>query len=355
MIAKESSKHPISKEGLIKYDKCQMKLNLILTVIFGILTVFSWILVLGESNVLEDATDFAYVVIFFFYVCSGPAFIYTIYQLLSGMSYMYRLKKHGYEVPKDKRQYDSSLEKLPHQQIADDVATKVKGRNKSSFSLGIVSLGALVILWVCNILYVVEWSFFYEEIGFMIGFMSVIDIALLVYCVMFFRQANEARYKDDVEIDKSRKNRIPPVEGVLTIFILLSFSVFAKYEAHTLTDYLFKSRVSTDMVLVQSMEQAFDSTYESLEEMDGNVTEMLSANGLMDGVDITTWGVPSNTFQSEVASMLGVSDFLELKDDFYTVEGEAIVYVKWENERFVIELPNQVEKAKNSDDWMWIK
>lgn len=352
-MAKGCEKNSLPKEALIKYDKRQMKWNLALTAVSAMLTAVSWLLVCSDLDVLDQASDVMLVVFLFFYVCSGPVFVYAIYQLLSGMGYMKRLKKHGYEVPEDKRKYDFMLEKLPRQQIKADAVTKGNRRNKSSFSLGMVALIAVVVLWICNILYVIEWYFL--EIGFMIGLMSVIDIALIVYCVVFFRQANEARYKDDVEIDNSRKNRMPLIEGVLTISILLSLSVFVKYEAHTLADYIFKSRVSTDMAWVQSIEQAFDSAYACLEEVDGDVTEILSANGLTDGVDITTWSVPSNDFQSEVASMLGVSDFSQLKDDFHTVEGEAIVYVKWENERFVVELPNQVEKAKNPDAWMWIE
>ena len=53
--------------------------------------------------------------------------------------------------------------------------------------------------------------------------------------------------------------------------------------------------------------------------------------------------------------MIGISDFSELRDEFHTVDGDAIVFVRFENGEFIVELQNQVEKAKNPDEWMIIE
>lgn len=361
MIAKGCEKNQLLKANWIKYDQRQIKILRIMTVLFGILTVLSWIFMFADFDAFDKSADLigvldiVYVVIFCSSVISGPVFLCSLYQLLSGMSYMRRLQQHGYELPEDKRQYDYILEKLPKQQSTADVVTKVESRNKHSFMLGVLSLLLLIIFGVCNVLYLVEWSFYHEEIGFMICMIFVVDIVLLVYSVLFFRQTNEVRYKDDVEIDSNRKNRMPLVEGVLTIMILLCLSVFMKYEAYSLTDYIFKSHVSADQTTVQNIERAFESTYIVAEQLDENAMEYISKYNLQEGIDITTWNVPQDAFQSEVASVIGISDFSELRDEFHTVDGDAIVFVRFENGEFIVELQNQVEKAKNPDEWMIIE
>ncbi len=361
MIAKGCEKYQLSKANWIKYDQRQIKILRIMTVLFGILTVLSWICMFGDFDAFDKSADLigvldvVYVVIFCSSVISGPVFLCSLYQLLSGMSYMRRLQQHGYELPEDKKQYDYILEKLPKQQSTADIAANAEQRNKSSFLLGVLSLLILIVLSVCSVIYLVEWSFYHEEIGFMICMIFVVDLVLLVYGVLFFRQANEVRYKDDVEIDSNRKNRMPLVEGVLTILILLCLSAFMKYEAHSLTNYIFKSHVSVDMVTMQNIERAFKSAYVVVEQLDGDTIECISKHNLQEGIDITTWNIPQDAFQSEVASMIGISDFSELRDAFHTVDGDAIVFVRFENGQFIVELQNQVEKAKNPDEWMIIK
>ena len=361
IITKGCEKHQLSKVNWIKYDQRQIKILRIMTVLFGILTVLSGILMFGDFDVFEKSADLigvldvVYVVMFCSGLISGPVFLCSLYQLLSGISYMRRLQQHGYEVPEDKRQYDYILEKLPIQQLTADVVSSAETRNKSSVILGVLSLVSLIILGISNVLYLVEWSFYHEEIIFMICMIFVIDIVLLVYCVLFFRQTNEVRYKDDVEIDTNRENRMPLVEGVLTIMILICLSVFMKYEAHSLTDYIFKSHVSADQTSLQNIKRAFESTYIVAEQLDENAMEYISKYNLQEGIDITTWNVPQDAFQSEVASVIGISDFSELRDEFHTVDGDAIVFVRFENGEFIVELQNQVEKAKNPDEWMIIK
>lgn len=361
IITKGCEKHQLSKVNWIKYDQRQIKILRIMTVLFGILTVLSGILMFGDFDVFEKSADLigvldvVYVVMFCSGLISGPVFLCSLYQLLSGISYMRRLQQHGYEVPEDKRQYDYILEKLPIQQLTADAVSNAETRNKSSVILGVLSLVSLIILGISNVLYLVEWSFYHEEIIFMICMIFVIDIVLLVYCVLFFRQTNEVRYKNDVEIDSSRKNRMPFVEGVLTILILICLSVFMKYEAHSLTDYIFKSHVSADMTTLQNVDRAFVNAYVTMEQLDGDAMKYISENDLENGADITTWCAPQNAFQSEVANLLGISDFSELRDDFHTVNGDAIVFVTFEEGEFVVELQNQVDKAKNPDEWMIIE
>ena len=327
----------------IKFDKRQCRQSAICTIVFLILAVFSYVIVYLEF--VDMFPDWLMVLFLFVYVCSGPALLYSVYQLFCAMSYLKRLRKHGYEVPENKKDYDRLLERLPRQEQNNGMED-VQDRNKASFILGICCLIALLLLLGVNIWYITEWYFLnVGELVFLIGLMSVVDIALFIYGIIFFRQTNEKRYKDDVEIDNARKNRMPVPEGILTILILLGISILVKYTAHSMTDYVFKSRISADMETVQNIHQSLTSAYEMMQEKDMYNEWEATKNELVQGVDITTWGVPKDEFQTEVANMLGISDFTELQEEFNTADGAAVVYVKLVEETLVVELKNPVTKV----------
>lgn len=340
--------HHLSKAHLIRYDKRQCRQSFIFTIVFLILTVFSCVMV--HFDYVSDSEDLLMIIIFFVYLCSGPALFYSIYQLLSGISYIKRLKKHGYQVPENKKDYDSLLELLPHQvQEAVDEDTK-EMCNKASLVLGISSLGGLLVLLGIDVWFVVEWySFYKSEIATMIGLISVIDVVLLIYCIFFFRQRNEKQYKDDVEMDENRKNRMPLVEGILTILILLVLSGAVKNTAHSMTNYLFGTRVSTDIETVQNVRQSLVTAYVLMEVQRKDASWEERKNELMQGVDITTWGVPEDEFQREVANILGISDFTQLKEDFRTSDGDAVVYVQIVENVLKVELKNPIRKVDELD------
>lgn len=340
-------KHHLSKAHLIRYDKHQRKQSLVCVIVFFALAFFSTIMVhFGDAI---ESSELLMIIVLLVYMCSGPALLYSIYQLLSGISYLKRLKKHGYEVPEDKKDYDSLLELLPHQEQEVDEDAK-KMCNKTSLALGICSLITLLVLFGIDVWFVAEWySYYKSEVVSIIGLISIIDVVLLVYCIIFFRQRNEKRYKDDVEIDENRKNRMPLVEGVLTIFILLVLSGFVKHTAHSMTNYLFRSRVSADIATIQNIQQSLVTTYVLTEAKGKDASWEERKNELVQGVDITTWGVPEDEFQREIASMLGISDFTQLRDDFYTADGEAIVYVQIIEHKLKVELKNPIEKVEELD------
>lgn len=348
MRATGEQKHHLSKAHLIRYDKRQYRQSVICTIVFLILTVFSCVMV--HFNVIPEASDALMIIIFVLYLCSGPALFYSVYQLLSGFCYLKRLQKHGYEVPENKKDYDSLLDLLPHQAHEDvDEATKQKC-NKTSLVLGICSLGALFVLVGIDIWFVGEWHSFYQnELAFIIGLISIIDVVLLIYCIIFFLQRNEMRYKDDVELDEHRKNRMPLVEGVLTILILFVFSGVMKDTAHNMSDYVFRSQVSADIATVQNIQRSLVTTYIMLEGQEKNAVWEERKNELITGIDITTWGVPEDEFQIEVANVLGISDFSQLRDDFHTSDGEAVVYAQIIENKLKVELKNPIDKMQELD------
>lgn len=142
-------KHHLSKAHLIRYDKRQCRQSVICAIVFLILTVVVCLMV--YVDVIPIFSDVLMVIVFVLYFCSGPALFYSVYQLISGFSYLRRLQKHGYEIPENKKDYDSLLELLPHQ--ADETMGQgaKEPRNKESLALGICALCALFLLFGIDI------------------------------------------------------------------------------------------------------------------------------------------------------------------------------------------------------------
>lgn len=61
---------------------------------------------------------------------------------------------------------------------------------------------------------------------------------------------------------------------------------------------------------------------------------------LENGVDITSWGIPWGDLQEKVAAMLDITDFGQLKEAFHSTDGPAVVYVRLEGEKVIVELQN---------------
>lgn len=327
------------KVNKIKYDKRQVKQSMICTIVFFSLTVGSNVIMF--LNLLDGASDLIMLIFTFIYMCSGPAFFYSGYQLFSAVCYMKRLAKHGYEIPENKKDYEGLLANLPHQESF----IPKESYSRSSLVMGILSIGCLVITTLLNVRYVLEWNFMYKEpIAFMVGLQSIFDCLLLVHGVLFFRQVNVGKYKDDVECDNTRKNRTSLPDGILIIAVLLVFSLFAKWTAYSMTDYIFKTRISNDIATAQSVRNALRTVYTEIDSNDSEWKE--TEQSLLHGVDITTWGTPSDSFQKEMAMVLEISDFSELKDDFYVTDGNAVVYVQLKDGDFFVQILNLNKKVE---------
>lgn len=100
-------KSDFAKEGIIRYDQCQQKQSVLCSIVFFVLIVFSCVILYGDYS--DTFSDWSMMVLFFVNMCSGPAFIYSVYQLFASVCYIKQLEKQGYEIPKDKKDYNGLL------------------------------------------------------------------------------------------------------------------------------------------------------------------------------------------------------------------------------------------------------
>lgn len=266
----------------------------------------------------------------------GVLLIWFLYLLLAGVFYLKRLDKYDYEVPEDKRAYECMLEQMPRYGMRRN--TMEYSPTSKCLALFCVLMGVVMIGCSCYFLY--KWDFMGDDTVVLFVLLLIAD-ALWILPTLFFRnQMNTQKFKDDVEIDAVRKNRMNGFSGAVAIAVLVGACLFVKYMAHGMSEYVFKTRMSEDQKLIGYICEAFEvfSLDPAVLANDENWEDI--KRSMEAGVNITDWGTPEGEFQEGVANCLGISDFTKLKDAFYSADGPAIVYVKLEGDEFTVQLLN---------------
>lgn len=321
----------------IKYDKRSVKAWSIAVVVTGVVFGVS-IFLMGTSVGFWGNSKFGKTVVVMAVaglLMGGVLLIWFIYHLLAGVFYLKRLEKYDYEIPEDKRAYECMLEQVPRYGMQRNTMTY----SPTSKCLALLCVLMAVVMIGCSCYFLYKWNFMGDTVVLFV--LLLIADALWILPALFFRiQMNTQKFKDDVEIDAVRKNRMNGFSGVVAIAVLVGACLFVKYMAHSMCEYVFKTRMSEDQKQIGyifdaledfSMDPAVLANDESWEDIKRSMEA---------GVDITDWGTPEGEFQEGVASCLGISDFSELKDAFYSADGPAIVYVKLEGETFTVQLLN---------------
>ncbi len=322
----------------IKYDKRSVKVWSIAVAVTGIVFCVSFFLMyigiefqgnstLGRVTIIMAMSSL---------LMGGVFLIWFVYRLLAGVFYLKRLEKYDYEVPEDKRAYECMLEQVPRYSMERNTMAY----SPTSKCLAIVCVLMAVVMIGCSCYFLYKWDFMGEETVVLFVLLLIAD-AFWIFPVLFFRnQMNTQKFKDDVEIDAVRKNRMNGFSGVVAIAVLVGACLFLKGMAHSMSEYVFKTRMSEDQKLIGYICDAFEvfSMDPAVLANDENWEDI--KRSMEAGVDITDWGTPEGEFQEGVASCLGISDFSDLKDAFYSADGPAVVYVKLEGKTFTVQLMN---------------
>lgn len=169
----------------------------------------------------------------------------------------------------------------------------------------------------------------------------IADAFWLIPIFILKKEMNLQKYKDDVEIDITRKTRKNVVSGVLLLILLTLMASYVKATAHSMTKYIYVSRMETDKDRLYKIHDALEITSYEMKLYYGDDVDWLKAvESMRAGVDIITWGIPQGWFQETVAKILGRKDFGSLKEEFSSAKKPAVVYVKLENDDIIVELQN---------------
>lgn len=326
----------------IKYDKREFGIYMVLTSVMGIIFAISLVLMStdsifkGNSRFDEKLLIAAVCGLFM----GGALFLLFGYHLLAAVFYFKRLEKYGYQVPEKKKTYEYVLERLPRSTVSEEREVVQPICSKTSKSLMYICILVCLAMFGWNFYYLYKWFFMGDDTLFMFGLLLIGDAFWLIPILMFRGEMNTQKFKDDVEIDATRKVRMNMLSGIVVIAILVCVALFVKDTAYNMSAYVFNSQISEDEKKIREIRDVLEVVYidpsviandESLEEI---------KRSLENGVDITNWGTPEGEFQENVAMLLEITDYSQLKYAFRVTDVPAIVYVKLEGEQFTVQLLN---------------
>ena len=148
----------ISEMDIIKYDIKDKKLYFISSVVSTAVFVI-WIFLLWFGTGVLARIRIPYTLEFIIWVGFWPDCILTIVlwmKFLDVVFYLRRLKRAGYEIPKDKRVYYQNLKLLPRMENAGHVSP---GNNYGSIILTVVAGMIVAGLTAYDIWFFVQYSF----------------------------------------------------------------------------------------------------------------------------------------------------------------------------------------------------
>ena len=249
-LAEYKRKYKTDTVTYIKYDIPSVKRYRLAMVFSAVFTVLGIAMICSDGSIVSDVDLGLFVILFFVGLYVGmPLFIYFLYHTLSGMAYLKRLEKHGYEIPRDRCIYDNMLEHLPKvDSLEQEEHKKQFLGSKTSKMLLIVSICVAVFMLGCTIYCISKWYYIGEDAMALFVLQLIEDAFWMWPICVFYKQMDMQKYKDDVELDGNRKNRFDIVNGLGIILILGLIALGIKCSAHSMTAYINSSRRETDVM-----------------------------------------------------------------------------------------------------------
>ncbi len=254
----------------IKYDKKDKKIYFILSVVTTItLAVCLIVLMLDKDVEVLSAALYASLIIvasFFLPVISSAMWV----MFFDSYMYLKRLNKHGFVIPNNKKDYDSDLDKLAGEEeneygkrsiefINDEDERKSLEDKKYiesneskvlAFASWFITLG----MAGYTVFYFIRFSHMLENVG-ALGIISIlITICWFIFGFNYFKQRDAKKYRDDVDYKSPLKVRKHLVEGLATIVILLSITVFGAANIYTMSKYVERSKENPEEIACVSVD-----------------------------------------------------------------------------------------------------
>lgn len=219
----------------IKYDVKDKKIFKICAIVC---TIFFLSTVIFTCTSLADELDsilFAYVIIMG--TTMSPILALAFWVLFfDSATYLNRLKKYGYIVPKNKKDYDRKLDNLVSGEISS-----FEEPSKESTALAIISLIVAVGMLINAVVFFVRFSAIMENVSFVGVVLVIMAIAWIVIAIIFWKQRDRKNYRDDIEPVATIKVRKHIVEGLVIVIILTFLSCMGASVIYNMAKYVEKS------------------------------------------------------------------------------------------------------------------
>ncbi len=223
----------------IKYDRLSAKILKWTGIFCAVLFVLGGVMLLGEI----DGTELLMLVCLYM---GGGVGIVSALAFIGSIFYFKRLEKYGYEIPYKRSEYARLLRNVPRNPAAKQEEQKSLCSKESKILAGI----SLILFVVCvgmDIHYYITWSFMGENCSTLFVLTLLFYCIWLIFALVMYKQSNPLKYRDDVETDMTRKERLSIEQGLLTCLIFFSLCLFANETVHSMTDYMYRSMLEEGM------------------------------------------------------------------------------------------------------------
>ena len=221
----------------IKYDKQFQKACRILMLVTGsILILFFFLLFFGGDKAVDLNAWMSILCLAASYM-AVPLFPFSVILYVDATFYFRRLQKNHFSVPEKKKDYDNDLSRLPRTKVVE---------NRYAHDSQVAAVLALVVYAVfllCDILYLAKWLDYGEsDATALFVILMFLHLYFPIQAFLFFRQKNMQKYVDEVDIRDGRKVRTSLMGAIVTLIFVSFIAAFSVMTAHSMTDYVYKSR-----------------------------------------------------------------------------------------------------------------
>ncbi len=226
----------------IKYDKREQKV----LVVSAIICTISWIIcvIAMESREFMDGLQSPILITIVFAGCYFSPLVAIVcwIKYMECFLYFKRLRKYGYEIPDKKEKYSYDLKYLPR------VKAYVCATEKVSVE-SVVLAGINAYIGMCTVAsgvyYVLKYSFLDDMAWFIFGIICAMSFGWFITGIVFWRQRNRLKYRDDVESDCTRKVRKHMSEQIIPMLIGIAITVVVIVMLGQLAEVIYRSRIAS--------------------------------------------------------------------------------------------------------------
>jgi len=134
------------------------------------------------------------------------------------------------------------------------------------------------------------------------------------------------------------------------IVVIAGFCIMVKTQAHNLDMYILEKSISNDYNYLAGSVGYMNDIFEEWDYDKADVSSKKTYDALCKGVMITNWEEPENKLQQLMANQLHIGSFEQLRYHFYTVKGQAEVYLVIKDGRATMRLVNPTPLV--TETWM---
>lgn len=169
-----------------------------------------------------------------------PLFLIFLYNYCNTAVYLNRLKKNGFTVPEDRKEYDYLLHKLPR--TGEPVVNRYTSDSKAA---ALISLLAFLGFLGADANYYLKWKDYEPDC---VAFAVLIALGCLIFLVLafvFYLQTSTEKYVDNVDVrtpSDTRKTRLNIFTAIFIILIVGVVGIFGIVCMDSMTNYIYKSK-----------------------------------------------------------------------------------------------------------------